>query len=327
MATLAADALAQQPQSPAELQKQARNQLATAGFEIYDLPQKDGPTIHCYLSKGKEELPLIVNVNGSGCSSAFTKTGDRISGGITQWLAMMNRGKAHVLVIEKPGVRLFDSDDDVSKASRTFLEKYTLEYITQSHAKAIRAIQSLPQVSKDRLLVFGISDGGQIVAELSAMMPEVTHVAALAGGGPTQIFDFVHFVAQPQEGDKPGDAQARVAGLYKRWSAIQQAPESIEKFWSGHPYRRWASFAKASSIDALLKTNAKIYVAHGTEDQSVPIVSFDVLVSSLRAKGKTLVAERLDGLSHNFQTEDEKANNQYDNMDQLLKRIFQWWED
>jgi len=317
-------------------EKQPSAALASVGVSVYHVPRSDGTIIRCYLSgsvSGKDpvaddKLPLLVNVDGSGAVSAFRKQDDRINGGMSGYLASVVQGRAHVLVVEKPGIELFTDHQKrgtVEGASREFLENYTLEYLTQSHVEAVQAVLKLPHVNEHKLLLFGISDGGQLAAEVSVHLPETTHVAALACGGPTQIFDFVLQAGRRQPGDKPGDAQKRVEAIYQRWDEIGKDPSSIEKFWSGHPYRRWSSFCSQSTTDALLKTKAEIYVAHGTADQAVPVESFDVLVSTLRTKGKTLVAERLDGLTHNFEIEGDTSDKRYEPLDQLISRIIQWW--
>ncbi len=310
-------------------EKQAENELTKIGFDSYEVKRSDGTTIRCYLSSSAESLPLIVNVEGSGAGSAFMKIGEQINGGMTGWLAFVAQKDAHVLVVEKPGVELFDDHQggNVEGASQEFLENYTLEYVTQSNVEAIRAILQLPQVSSKKVLIFGISDGGQIAAEISANLPEATHVAPLACGGPTQIFDFVMFASRPLPDDQLGDVEERVKDIYSSWEKILQDPQSTEKFWSGHPYRRWASFCASSTTDALLKTKAKIYLAHGVLDDAVPVESFDVLVATLRSKGQKLVAERLDGLSHQFQSEKESEEQSYDNLDQLIERILQWCKE
>lgn len=313
----------------ADAKKQPSDQLAKAGFDIYHVQRSDGATINCYLTNSPRKLPLIVQIDGSGAGSAFTKSGNgRINSGLTGFLASLVENEAHVLVIEKPGVSLFDQREKgrVRNASKTFFTNYTLEYVTQSHVEAIQAVLQLPHVSNEKVLIFGISDGGQFATEVSANLPEATHVAALCCGGPTQIFDFVTFAARPQPNDQPGDAQRRVEQVYKDWQAIRDDPLSIEKFWNGHPYRRWASLCSSSSTDALLKTDAQIFVAHGTLDDSVPIESFDMLVSTLRSKGKNIVAERLEGLDHHFRSKEEIENRGNASFDQLLGRILEWWK-
>lgn len=309
-------------------EKQPKNELTEIGFDTYQIQRPDGTKIHCYLSNSEKTLPLIVNVEGSGAGSAFTKVGERINGGMSGWLASVAQEDAHVLVVEKPGINLFDKHQggNVEGAPNSFLENYTLEYVTQAHVDAIRTILELPQVNSERVLIFGISDGGQIAAEISANLPEATHVAPLACGGPTQIFDYIMFASRPQPTDEPGDVEKRIADIYTSWDKIMEDPQSIEKFWSGHPYRRWSSFCASSTTDALLKTQAKIYLAHGALDDSVPVESFDVVVSTLRSKGRKIIAERLEGLSHQFQSEKEAEEQSYDNLDQLIERILQWWK-
>jgi pimeloyl-ACP methyl ester carboxylesterase len=73
--------------------------------------------------------------------------------------------------------------------SEEFLRNYTPKRWAGVNIAALRAAWLLPQVDSSRTLVLGASEGGQIAARVAAHLPEVTHVAVLACGGATQLFD------------------------------------------------------------------------------------------------------------------------------------------
>ncbi|HEX6838567.1 MAG TPA: hypothetical protein VF334_18445 [Polyangia bacterium] len=76
--------------------------------------------------------------------------------------------------------------------SAEFLREHMLSRWAEAVAAAIRSAVKLPEVDPRRLLVVGWSEGGIVAARVAADHPRmVTHVASLAGGGPTQLFDLV----------------------------------------------------------------------------------------------------------------------------------------
>ncbi|MEP0766936.1 MAG: prolyl oligopeptidase family serine peptidase [Fimbriimonadia bacterium] len=125
-----------------------------------------------------------------------------------------------------------------------------------------------------------------VAAAVAAKVTDVTDVAMLAGGGPTQIFDMYVLMGE---------------GAYRHWAEIRKDPDPITKMVWGHPYRRWSSFLAASPLDFALGTKAKLFIAHGTEDRSVPIAAFDVLRAELVARGRDVTAHRVEGANHGFQ--------------------------
>jgi dienelactone hydrolase len=208
-------------------------------------------------------------------------------------------------------------------ASEEFLKEHILPRWAEANCAALRAVWALPDVDAKRALVVGHSEGGIVAARVAAELPQVTHVASLAGGGPTQLFDFVTNTARPRPDDKPGDAARRVQDVFEAWSKIQKDPESVSQFWLGHPYRRWSSFLKHSVMEELLRTKARIYVAAGTLDAVIPVAAHDMLVTELRARGRDVTAERLDGADHGFHT--EQMPRPPAGMQALLGRVLQWF--
>ncbi len=53
-------------------------------------------------------------------------------------------------------------------------------------------------------------------------------------------------------------------------------------------------------MEELLRTKARIFIAHGTADQNVAVTGFDVLYASLLAHGREVTARRIAGADHGF---------------------------
>lgn len=69
----------------------------------------------------------------------------------------------------------------------------------------------------------------------------------------------------------------------------------------GHAYRRWASFCSHPPVEALLRTKARLFLAHGSADDSVPIEAFDLLCAELIRAGRTDVdIRRYAGRGHSL---------------------------
>jgi dienelactone hydrolase len=301
-------------------------------FDRYTTNDSLGRTITFYLSPppgkdGAAKLPVVLYIQGSGCQSLFQKRGEHVSGGYQTLLPVEAKGRVRVLVVEKPGVKFLDvqpPDTPLEKvASEEFLKEHTLARWAEANAAALRAVWTLADVDPGRTLVVGHSEGGLVAARVAAEVPKVTHVASLAGGGPTQLFDLVANAARPRPDDQPGDAGRRVQHVFDAWAKIQQDPESTAQFWLGHPYRRWSSFMTHSVTEELLRGKARVYVAAGTRDAVIPVAAHDMLVAELRARGRDVTADRLEGADHGFQTDEMPKPPA--GMQALLGRVLQWF--
>jgi predicted esterase len=67
------------------------------------------------------------------------------------------------------------------------------------------------------------------------------------------------------------------------------------------PY--WSSFARSSPLQELSRTNARVYIAQGSDDRAVTFASAEVLRAGLVAFGKDVTADFVMGADHNFSTE------------------------
>src|SRR5262249_50185288 len=262
------------PQAPLPYQPQADpTVLRQQPYARYFTLDRYGRRIDFYMSeepKGAAALPLVVYIHGSGCQSHFVEENGRLQGrNGHSTIADVVRGRARLVIVDKPGVKFLDAPPDpggASHASPAFRAEHTLERWSEAVHAALEAARKLPEVSPGRLLVVGHSEGGIVAAKVAAEDRSVTHVAVLAGGGPTQLFDLLTLARRglllqnvsriPQE---------RVDFALDQWRAIQADPESADKLFLGHPYRRWSSFLSTSTLEQVLKAEARIYAAQGTE--------------------------------------------------------------
>jgi dienelactone hydrolase len=301
-------------------------------YQRYTVKDSFDRTITFYLSSPSNngsKQPVALFIQGSGCQSLFKRQAEKITGGFQSILLHEARGRVRVLVVEKPGVNFLDSPSrpgSAEDASEEFLKEHTLSRWAEANIAALRAVWTLPDIDARRSLVIGHSEGGIVAARVAAELSNITHVASLAGGGPTQLFALAEIRGQFRADDKPGDAERRVQDIYDEWSKIRKEPDSITKFWLGHPYRRWSSFLKHSVTEELLRTKAKIYLAHGTSDDSNPVKAYDVLLAELRARDRDITAERIERADHGFRTPDMPKGSPA-GMQALFGRLLDWFGD
>lgn len=274
-------------------------------FERFTTRDEFDRTIKAYLSTPPKDaadkpLPLILFVTGSGCQSVFTKHEKGLNSGLQGLIYMVAKGRARVLVVEKPGVKFLDAParfGGASDGTREFLEEHTLPRWAAANVAALRAAITQPGIDAARILAIGHSEGGIVAARVAAEAPEVTHVAPLSCGGVTQLFSLAE-LARAQASEE--EAAAAMQSVYDEWAKILVKPDSVEDFWMGHPYRRWSTFLKDSVIDELKRGKAKIYIAHGTADKADSIIGFDVMRAELIAQGRDVTAERIEGGDHGY---------------------------
>lgn len=280
-------------------------------------------------AKGKK-LPLVVCVQGSGSQSIFlevdTPKGKMIaSGGPEAAVLRQFRDRVRVLVVEKPGVTFLQQPQrpgGSSEASAEFCREFSLGRWVEAVNAATLAVMKRPDIETDRMLVLGHSEGGQVACEVAAANKGVTHVAVMAGGGPTQLFDFLQLARSGNLYDPNSTPQERVDELLADWQRVLEDPAATDKFMLGHTHLRWSTFMKASPISAILKSDAKVLVAQGTRDTNSLPASAEVLYAELLARGRDCTYLRIEDADHSFCTPDQKKGEGWVN---THKRAVDWF--
>ncbi len=272
-----------------------------------------------------ERLPIVVSVLGSGAFSNFIRRGERILDAHRTAREVFG-GRAHILIVEKPGVDFLEQHPDrgtATQGSPEFRKQHTLDRWSEAVSAALRATRRLPLSDSSRCLLIGHSEGGIIVARVAAENTFVTHVATLAGGGPTQLFDLLEAARGGHlYRDLPPDPEKQVAKLLADVAEIQSNPNDSEKLFLGHPYRRWSTFWNSSTSEELLKTQGRIFIAQGTADRNVSVTSFDVLYASLLAHGRQVTAYRVAGADHGFGFADQPSR---DGWNEIFEHVRNWF--
>jgi dienelactone hydrolase len=298
-----------------------RNQSDDIPYQRYFTRDAFERRITFYITKPANpsvRLPLVVSILGSGADSNFILRDGRILDGHRALRAIF-AGRAHVLIVEKPGVSFCEHPKRMGTsdgASDEFRREYTLDRWAEAVTAAVRASRTLPFIDPARILVLGHSEGGLVASRVAAMNPFVTHIASLAGGGPTRLFSMVELA---RAGDLPDEREAK---LLADWAAVMHDPDSTSKDFQGHPHRAWTSFAKSSCMEELLRTKARIYIAQGTNDHNVAPVTFDILRAHLLAHGRDVTADRIVGADHGFSFQAEPKR---DGQSELFGRIRDWF--
>ena len=292
-------------------QKADVNQKRNFRYQRYFTRDEFSRKITFYLSKTKSvgKLPMVVCIQGSGCQSLFleidTSNGKVIaSGGPEAVIAGKFHDQVRVLVVEKPGVEfLFQPERPGSALDATdeYNREFSLPRWTAAISAAVRAALKLDGVDGRKVMTLGHSEGGQVACEVAAALPKnITHVAVMAGGGPTQMYDLIEFAKSGDLYDPNATAEERYEMLMKDWNKVADNPLAHDKFILGHSHLRWSSFLKTSPIEALNKTNAKVYIAQGTDDKNSLPASADVLYAEMLARGRICRYDRVKGGDHAF---------------------------
>lgn len=297
-------------------------------FDRFTTKDSLGRTITAYLSKPPKDaagkkLPVILFIQGSGCQSLWVKRGDRVGGGLQNLLLQLAKGRARILAVEKVGVQYCDwpkTPGTATEGSPEFLAEHTLPRWAEANVAALKAVLAQPEIDPTRVLVIGHSEGGIVAARTAAESPRVTHVAPLGCGGVTQLFSLAELARRKAP---EGQGAAAMEKVYADWRKILEKPGSTQDFWMGHPYRRWSSFLQHSVIDELKRTQAKVYLAHGTLDEADAVQGFDVMRAELLARGRDVTAERVEGGDHGFSTDGKSA--QGEGMARVFGNVVEWF--
>lgn len=285
------------------------------GWQRYFTTDNLGRRITFYLSKRRSDkqkaLPLVLTIQGSGSQSVFLKhEGMIVSGGPEAVVARDFRDRVNVLVVEKPGVRFLEQPSrpgSAEEGSQEFNREFSLPRWSEAVHAAVQAATKLPTVDSTKILALGHSEGGQVACEVAARNPAITHVAVMAGGGPTQVFDFLQFARKGVMYDPSQTPQQRVDSFLEDWQAVMQDPTATDKFVLGHSHLRWSSFASSSPVAAILESKAKVFIAQGTSDTNSLPASSEMLYAELLARDRDVTYERIEGGDHAFMTQDDKT--------------------
>lgn len=251
--------------------------------------------------------PLFFEVNGSGglplCLYVKGKGFGAVSNTFNNELKNAVRNNFHYIILGKPGTPFCDSintKDDVRhydahrivatyKFSAEYTKRLSLNWRVEATQKVISYLIQYGYWDHTRIVAYGYSEGGQVVPSLAVADKRITHIIAVAGSGLNQFYDAIlSWRIKANHGEvSHQQAQDSINAYLKQVKDIYQHPESTDKQYSGHTYKRWASFGTNPPFEKLRMLNIPIYMIVSTADNNSPIYSLDYVQLDFIRLGKT----------------------------------------
>ncbi len=278
------------------------------GFVVQRVSDEYERRVQFYADEHRDR-PLALIVQGSGCTPLFRRGEDGVQrAGMPALLTRAARGRVSVLAVEKPGVAAFAAGPVHGTAEGcpvAFLQEHTLERWVAALRAALDAALRDGNHPERPLLVIGHSEGAAAVARLARLDPRVSHVAFLSGNGPAPLEDLI--TRARLQAPSADAADTAIARIRMQAEAIAADPDSIARLAWGHPFRRWSSFLRGSTLDDLRNNAAELYLAHGGADANVPIQGFEALVAGLAERGDRARIVRIAGGDHGLNAPDQTS--------------------
>ncbi|MBK7582463.1 MAG: alpha/beta hydrolase [Myxococcales bacterium] len=145
------------------------------------------------------------------------------------------------------------------------------------------------------VLLFGVSEGGDVAARVAAEDARITHTILLGSGGGISQANELGLLLKRQPGYLGLGSEAELDGAFER---IRRQPEALTE-WLGHPYRRWSSYLWSRPLDDLMRGKSRVLALHGSDDMNVPVESARELDTAMKDTGRLSYVE-YPGVDHRF---------------------------
>lgn len=290
-------------------------QVPTPSFEKRVINDKLGRPVTYYASRSRKPAPLLLMIQGSGCTPVLAS----VNGGSTIYNLgpYADEQRFTVIAVEKPNAETRPKNTGTAKeCSAKFNEDFTAASWLEALRASIADARKSPSVDKRRTLVIGFSEGAVMASLLAARDPKITEVVSLGGSGTTQLFDLL---VGAYGCFNRNTCLAQVEAQAK---AIASKPGSSTDFAWGHPYKRWTSFFSVEPADELLRSKARVYVVFGTQDESVPPPSQELIAAKLMSAGRDVTVRRVADAGHNLLP---KNSGDWSALDGELRAALDWF--
>jgi hypothetical protein len=280
-------------------------------YRAFDVTDSLGRSVRFYLSDADvhDARPLILVIQGSGCASSFFRRDGRIS---QSWHALVRQaaaGRAQVLVVEKPGVQLFDlpqKPGGANDCTAGFKREHTRDRWLAALQAGLRGALEQRAQKPAAVMALGHSEGAAFAPYLAIADPAVTHVASLAASPLSQLHDFFDMAARGEGfiAQAPGNKADHIKRVLDAWKQVQSDPQSDSKSVFGHAHRYWNDKFAPFDWTQLDRSRARFFLAHGDADENSSVRVFDHFAIELIVRGRDVTWLRLAGADHGFGRKD-----------------------
>jgi hypothetical protein len=289
------------------------------GLRPFQIKDKKLGQIDFYVTeKGiDQEKPLVFMVSGSRGLPIMlvVQTGEksRQIGTVPPDQIKYCSEKFHVALISKAGTPFCDTlraeefnpmkNLEEYQPSAEYVQKCGMEWEVQASSIVIDSLYNMLPISENKIIAMGFSEGGRIATRLAAENKKITHLVSAISGGLNQFYSSIinNRIDAATGKMTHQEAQAEIDSLFAVYEKIYRDPHSTEKWYYGHPYKRWASFCTDIPLDHLVKLDIPILFLNGSTDRSTPILEADYVKLEFLRLGKTnLTYQVLPGVDHSF---------------------------
>lgn len=295
-------------------------QPSKKGFESYKIElANDTIDFYIYNPKKLNKKHLFVFVTGSMPAPLWIETNPCcVSLDIFNY-NLIPEDYAY-LVISKYGFSFSEKENfDVPK---NFWKKNTLDFRVKRTNKVIEYIKK--NIFKpEKVVVVGHSQGTDVAAKLATVNKDITHLVFLAGGGLSQLMEFIMFIRKDAIAGKISEevATQKINSLLLQFEKMFADP-SPKKMWDENSYLSYVSYSEPP-VKSLLKLEIPIYVAVGTKDTNVAVEnSYIIPVEFIRHRKKNLTFRQFPNYDHGFV--EIKDGKEIDKFDEVTKDFLKW---
>lgn len=204
-----------------------------------------------------------------------------------------------------------------------YWEKNTLEFRVNRTNLVLNYIKE--HIFKpEKVVLVGTSQGTDVVAKLATLNNDITHIGFWAGGGLSQLMEFIMFERKKAISGKISEveATARIDSLLKQFELMFANPSPNQK-WDSNSYKSYVSFSEPP-VQNLLKLDIPIFVAVGTRDENIAIENAYIIpVEFIRHRKQNLTFRHYPNYDHNFVELLDNGKN-VDRFDSVTSDFFKW---
>ena len=299
------------------------------GLEAFHVKDPKLGNIHFYVSQNgiDEEKPLMIVYSGCrGLPTYLVIQGEDKSiqlGTVPPDQIQTFADQYHVAFVGKAGTPFCDTmivkevnplqNLEEYQPSHEYIQKCGMEWDIQATNVVIDTLCNMLTIAGNKIIVVGFSEGGMLAVRLASENKKITHLISVTSGVLNQFYSSIinrrmdaamgHISHQ--------EAQAKVDSLFAVYKKIYNNPQSTEKWYYGHPYKRWGSFCNFIPLEHLVKLHIPILFVNGSNDRNTPILQADYIQLEFIRLGKdNLTYHVMPGVDHWFYEIVEKDGQQ-----------------
>jgi len=316
------------------------------GLKEYTIKDPSLGLIRFYTDTEKlqKRMPLFIEVNGSGglplCIYIRGKGFSTLSNTFnTQLKDEVTKRHFRYIILGKPGTSFCDTittNDDIRhfdqhtlisnyKFSAEYNRRLSLDWRISATKKVITYLIGHGFWDNTKIVAYGYSEGAQVVPALAVADKRISHIVTIAGSGLNQFYDgIIAWRIKAAKGElTQQQAQDSIDAELKQIKDIYLQPGNTQLQYSGHSYKRWASFGHVPPFEELRKLNIPIYMIAGTADENSPVYGLDyVQLDFIRLGKNNLTYEPCVGCDHYLNsTQHGKTVN---HTAEYFEKIFRW---